>query len=300
MRIMNPGVNMRRTTRSCAIALVAGASMTAAADGTRIRATFAPGQDLHYRWHMEATNTWDPPIPGADSGTMKTDFDFHLVAERMEALDCLFRVDGRSLESIAEGKKGALGISASPREAKLLLGKRWLKPGPKTPLKERITVTLGPRFNVTGSSGLQHLALYFLPSVDGRVWLALMTAPELPLEPGQEWSQKFTVPVKELGDRPLDIGVDFRIEEASDDRGRRTLIVNMSGKLALADFDVKLKKGQTLHVARGTYTVFGRTDWDVARGIPTSVEADQWIEVVGDQPATKLEHHAWSRLALVD
>ena len=61
------------------VALVAGAAT--AADGVRIRAAFAPGQDLHYRWHLEATNEWAPTVPGTDSGTMRTDFDFHLVAE---------------------------------------------------------------------------------------------------------------------------------------------------------------------------------------------------------------------------
>ena len=85
-----------------------------------------------------------------------------------------------------------------------------------------------------------------------------------------------------------------------DDRGRRTLVINLHGKLQLADFDVKLGWGRTLHIARGTYSVFGRTDWDVARGIPLSIEADQWIDAVADEPSTTLEHHASSRLTLVE
>ena len=78
------------------------------------------------------------------------------------------------------------------------------------------------------------------------------------------------------------------------------MVIQANGKLELADFEVKLKKGKTLRVRKGTYTVFGRTDWDVERGIPLSVEADQWIEASADEPGTALEHHAWSRLTLVE
>jgi hypothetical protein len=229
---------------------------------------------------------------------MRTDFDFDLVSERVDSGVGTFRVAGRSLESIAEGPKGGLGISATPQQAKVLLGQKWLKPGPRTPLKERITVTLGPRFNITGSSGFHHIALYFLPSVDYRVWLALMTAPEPPLEPGKEWKQRVNVPIKDLGDRPLAVDVYFRVDEATVAGGRRALVVRVAGKLGLQDFEVDLKKGRKLHVTSGTYSVSGRAEWDVARGIPLSVEAEQWIDAVADDPATKFTHHASSRLAL--
>ena len=287
---------MRLTLTVVALA----ASAATAADGVRIRAAFAPGQDLHYRWHLEATNEWTPTVPGTDSGTMRTDFDFHLVAERVDRGVGTFRVEGQSLESVAEGAKGALGISATPDQAKLLLGQKWLKPGPKTPLKERITVDLGPRFNVSGSSGFRHIALYFLPSVDYRIWLALMTAPEGPLVPGKEWTKKFEVPIEELGNRPLAVDVYLRSDEGEATAAGRTMVVRLAGKLGLSDFDVDLKKGRTLHVASGTYSVSGRTVWDVARGVPLSIEAEQWIDAAVDDPATTLAHHARSELTLVE
>jgi hypothetical protein len=282
------------------VVLAVAAATVAVADGIRIRAEFAPGQQFHYTWELEGTNTWTPPISGTMSGTMRTDFDFDLVAERVVDGEATFLVKGRSLESVAKGPKGALGINASPEQAKLLLGKTWTKPGPKTPLKNRITLTLGPRFNVTGSSGLQHIALYFLPGVDHRVWFALMTAPKTPLEPGKGWTQKFRVPIKELGDRPLDVDLHFRVDESTTEDGRRVVVVRLSGKLGLTDFDVDLKKGRTLHVTSGTYSVTGRTEWDAARGIPLTIEAEQWIDAEADNPVATFEHHARSHLALVE
>jgi hypothetical protein len=65
------------------VVLAVVAATVAVAEGIRIRAEFAPAQQLHSTWEMEGPSTWTPPIPGTVSGTMRTDFDFDLLAERV-------------------------------------------------------------------------------------------------------------------------------------------------------------------------------------------------------------------------
>ena len=57
---------MKPTTRLVLGILVLAGAALSAADPIRIRAEFTPGLDLHYQWHLEATNTWTPPVPGTE------------------------------------------------------------------------------------------------------------------------------------------------------------------------------------------------------------------------------------------
>lgn len=279
--------------------IVVTAAVATAEDPVIIRSTFAAGDQLRYVWHLEQENRWTPPIEGADWNSMSTEFDFNLVAEHVAADGaCNFELRGQSLKSSARGPKGALGIDATPREAKLLIGEHWTKPGKKTPLSKPMYVTLGRRFNVTGSRGLEAIALYFLPSVDPRVWFALMTAPQNKIEPGQEWRHTFRFPIKELGNKPLSVALAFRTVEATTKRGLPAIRIHLLGELALANFDVNIKRERKIHIKHGRYSISGSALWELDRGVPVMVEAEQYIEATSASPESRFTHRALSRLAL--
>jgi hypothetical protein len=278
------------------LVLVLAAASASAGEGVLLRADFEPGQRLHYSWRLESTSTWSPQIEGTLSGTMTTEFDFVLAAEHVAANgNCDFALEGQKLESVAQGDKGGLGVRANPREASWLIGTHWTRPGPKTPLADPMTLSLGPRFNVTGSSGLEPIALYFLPSVDFRVWLALMTAPEVPVKPGTSWHQTFEIPVKDLGGRILTVDATYT---ASLEADATELVIGMGAELSLDDFDIDLPKTGTVHVVHGTYSVEGSTRWDLERGVPLEIEAGQSISAQADRPRTTFTSEATSRMTL--
>jgi len=278
------------------LVLVLAAVPATAGQGVLLRADFEPGQRLHYTWRLESTSTWSPPIKGTLSGTMTTDFDFDLVAEHVAANGtCTFALEGKNLESVARGDKGGLGVRATPTEASWLIGKKWSRPGPKTPLEEPMTLSLGPRFNVSGSSGLEPIAIYFLPSVDFRVWLALMTAPEVAVKPGTNWSQTFEIPVKDLGGRILTVDAAYT---ATLEAGGEELVIGMRAELSLDDFDIDLSWAGTVHIVHGTYSINGSTRWDVDRGVPLEIVAEQSIAAQADRPRTTFTSQATSRMTL--
>ncbi len=297
----------RFTRRSFTLATLALASVLAvgsvagAGDELLIRARYEPGMTLPYVWRLETESRWEPAIPGGDWVKAGTDFSFALVAEAVDgAGGCTFRLDGDSLESRAEGPRGAIGVKADPRQASLLLGARWLPPGPNTPFAKRLAVTFGPRFEVRGAEGIEAIALYLLPGVDPRLWFALTTAPEGPVAAGQSWSKTFDVPVQQLGGRPLRLGVSFRVDEVGYQDAGRVVVIRVVAEAALEDFDVKLKPSGRVHIEHGVMTVSGTARWEVDRGVLREAVAEQRIQATASSPRSDFSHRALSRLQLRD
>jgi hypothetical protein len=283
------------------VLVLAGATAIEAGDEVLVRPRYVVGQSLHYRWHLESESRWQPPVAGAEWGTMRTDFQFTLAADRMQPDGgCLFGLHGNYLESVAEGPKGAIGIRATPEKGQLLLGRKWLRPGSKTPLMGPMSITFGPRFQVTASKGVEPLALYFLPGGDPRIWLALMAAPQDPVRPGQRWNQSFTLPVKELGDRPLQVDVVFRVDEISYGNVGKVVLIRVAAQLALDDFELQLKGAGPIHVTAGRLSIDGSARWLVDRGVLQQVVAEQRLTARSDRPQTTFTLRALSRLELAD
>lgn len=271
-----------------------------ASDSFRIEPTFRVGDRFHYTWHLENELSWSPAVKGADWVTMSTDFEFFLDAKYLhDDGGCLFEMDGKNLKSVAESAKGKLGLRATPTEASLLLGKKWLKPGPNTPLSKPMSVTLGKRFQVTSATGLESIALFFLPGVDPRVWFAMTTAPPGELSVGDAWEHEFDLPIPGAEGEPIHAVITIEVAGVETTKDGPVLTVRATGELNLADTDVPMKDGRTLHILHGRYEAVGVAKWDGKRGILRFAEVEQSLRATTDKPEThRLASKAISKLTL--
>jgi hypothetical protein len=274
-----------------------GAVAVFAAAGVTIRPEFTPQTNLRYAWHLENENRWTPKTAAGDWSTMETDFDVVLkAANLLRNGGCEFDLKGTHLRSVAKGPKGAIGIDATPTQAKLLLGDTWLKPGPKTPLKKPMTLTVGPRFEITGATGVEPIALYLLPGVDPRIWLALTTAPKDPIVPGTDWEHDFKVPIKELGGKMLDVTVAFSVMPSSPRANR--LAISMAADMDLDDFTAQVDKLGTVRIANGRLELSGEAVWNVDSGVLEKATAEQKLRLAVAKPKTVFTHRAASTMTL--
>lgn len=272
----------------------------AAGDTFTITPTYHEGEKLGYTWHLENELSWSPAVKGTDWVKMSTDFDFVLDAEYlMEDGGCLFDLDGKRLESIGESSKGKLGIRASPTEVSYLLGKNWTKPGPATPFAKPMTVTLGPQFQPTASTGAEGIALFLLPGVDPRVWFVVTAAPAVPMTVGSSWTQDFDVEIPGATGDPLHVVVGINVIGTEKIDGADVLVIEAQGELNLVDSEIRMQDGQLLHVVHGRYEVTGTAKWDIDRGFLRFAEAEQTLKATADRPEThRLASRAVSRLSL--
>jgi hypothetical protein len=291
---------MTVTLTAGVLAVVAVAGTAIAGDAVQITPAYRVGDRLHYSWHLENELSWSPEVKGADWVKMSTDFDFALIARHLLGDgSCLFDLDGETLKSVAEGAKGKLGIRATPKEASLLFGKKWTKPGPNSPLAKPMTVTMGKQFQPTASTGLESIALFLLPGVDARVWFVMTTAPPLPLKVGSTWSQNFDVPIPGAEGEPLDVAVTVKVVRIEKIDRAEVLTIETTGELNLTDTDLQLKTGEWMHILHGRYEVRGIANWDMKRGFLRFAEAEQSLRATADKPDTRrLASKAVSRLKL--
>ena len=283
-----------------AVVWVAGVAFVDAADTVTIQPDYRVGDRLHYSWHLENDLSWSPPSEGADWAKMTTDFDFTLLAKELDGDGgCLFDFSGTSLESIGEAEKGKLGVRATPTEARYLFGKTWTKPGPNTPLKTPMTVTLGPQFQPIASSGVESIALFLLPGVDPRVWFVVTTVPPGPLTVGHTWTQEFDVEIPGAQGDPLRVVIGIEVVGIEGLNGTMVVTLEAHGELNLTDSDLRMQDGRTLHVVHGRYEVDAVAKWDIDRGYLHFAEAIQSVKATADRPETmRLASEAVSRLSL--
>jgi len=283
-----------------AMVLVAVTGALAAGETFTIAPTYRSGEQLSYTWHLENELSWSPAVKGSDWVKMTTDFDFVLDAKYpMEDGGCLFDLDGKRLESIGESSKGKLGIRATPTEVSYLLGKHWTKPGPATPFAKPMTVTLGPQFQPTASTGVESIALFLLPGVDPRVWFVVTAAPAAPMTVGSSWTQDFDVEIPGATGDPLHVVVGINVVGTEKIDGADVLVIEAQGELNLVDSDIRMQDGKLLHIVHGRYEVTGTAKWDIDRGFLRFATAAQTLKATADRPEThRLASKAVSRLTL--
>lgn len=285
---------------SILIAAAFFSSVVHAGETVTIDPSYRVGERLHYSWHLENDLSWSPAANGVDWVKMSTDFDFVLRGRHLlDDGSCIFDLDGKKLESIGESAKGKLGIRATSTEASYLFGKNWTKPGPKTPFEKPMTVTLGPQFQPTASTGVESIAIFLLPGVDPRVWFVVTTAPSTPLTLGSHWDQDFDVEIPGATGNPLRVVVGIDVVGIETIDGARVLTIEASGELNLTDSNLQMQDGTTLHLVHGRYEVHGTAKWDLDRGILHFAEAEQIVKATSDRPETRrLASKAMSRLTL--
>ncbi len=282
------------------IGLALFVSSAIAGETVTIKPTYRIGDQFQYTWHLENELSWSPAVKGSDWAKMTTDFDFALRAKRL--LDdggCVFDLIGNGLESVGESSKGKLGIRATPTDASYLFGKHWTKPGPNTPFSKPMTVTLGPLFQPTASTGVESIALFLLPGVDPRVWFVVTAAPAAPMTVGSQWTQDFDVEIPGATGDPLHVVVGIEVVGVEVMDGARVLVIEASGELNLVDSDIQMQNGQVLHILHGRYEIKGVAKWDIGRGFLHFAQAEQTLKATADRPKTqRLASKAVSRLIL--
>jgi hypothetical protein len=293
-------LDRRHTAAVAALVLLLGLPSVGVGETVTVDPSYRIGERLHYSWHLENELSWSPPSHGSDWVKMGTDFEFVLEAKRLTGQgDCVFDLRGKRIESIGESEKGKLGVRADPAEVSYLFGKNWTKPGPKTPFKKKMTVTLGPRFQPTASTGLEPIALFLLPGVDPRVWFVVTTAPATPLTVGSTWTQDFDVVIPGAAGDPLHIVIGVTVVGIEEVDGSRAVTVEAKGELNLTDSDLRMKDGSMLHVLHGRYEVDALAKWDLERGFLRFARAAQRIKATADRPQTaRLASEAVSRITL--
>jgi hypothetical protein len=269
---------MRSTTLIAAILLlssVAGSVATradapaaAAAQPIAIQPQLKEGMRLTYRWRLSGKTAWLPAQQGTDYAAADTDFLFTLVGKTLREDGSLtMALLGQSLRASGESNKGKIGIEAGPVQAKVFVGGQWWGPSNNSPLANEITVTVGPRFEGKFGTGMQNLAIYFLPSVDPTLWLLLTTAPAEPVTPGQTWEKKFSWPLPGASSKPVDVTATWKVDAPKQYLGQRVLPIHVTARLDMADSHLLLQNGDKVHLKQAMYQADGVAYWHIEKGI---------------------------------
>lgn len=271
-----------------------------------IRPQYREGMTLNYQWRLSGGSLWSPPRDGVDWASGQTDFRFVLRAKTVRDNGaCTFDLTGQSLEATGKSNKGTLGIEATPEKARLKINNDWTKWSDQTPLDPPMTVTLGPRFQATYGTGLEPIAIYFLPNVDRRFWYLLTTAPAEPVSVGQKWETEFELPLPGASPRggpaskPLQVRALWEVEPIMTYRGQKVLPIRLRARLQFDPTPIVLPNGDKVMLRQGVYEATGRTMWHTTNGILCYAEARERLDASADGPdARQLKHDARSTLEL--
>jgi len=253
-----------------------------------IRAKFAEGRQMRYNLKMSGTAAWTPHDKALGWGQMNTDFTFDLATKVIRKSGaCTFHLAGQSLRSNATGPKGRLEIIADRKKSRIKINDKWQAPVNRTPLSKPMTLTQGPLGGVRFTTGTVQIAIYLLPHVDIRFWTLLTVAPLKKVAPGDQWEDKFNLPVPGAKGRPLELTGHWKVIGYQQYGGQKVLALALGVDLDLKNSDVMLKNGDLVHVLSGSYRARGKALWDVNRGVLCYATADQKILIRANKPKTR-------------
>ena len=288
---------MRRFPQVCVAAvIVAGmaAGLLAWAQGNDaerkylIRHQFRDGQKLRYTLSVAGQGEWTPQQGNFKAGEMSTDFMFTLVQKVMrQGGACTFELVGEKLTSSGEGTDGSYSVTASRESCKWELNKLKGKTEDKNPLTNEMTVTIDPVGNMPFSTGLRHIALFFLVHVDQRFWEPLTHAPMREVGVGDEWEVDFPFQLPDSVGRPLDVKAKARVTGWENFGGRRCLAGRLAAELDLKDTTVTLLNGDRAHIQQGNYKADGKVLWDVEQGLLCYAAAQNSLVIISDRPTNR-------------
>jgi len=288
------------------IMVLVGGSLPAQADAPAgpitIRPQYKEGMALAYHWKMAAKTGWLPAQQGVDFVAGETDFVFTLAGKTLRDDGSMtFRVLGDTLHAKGESNKGRIGVEATAKQARLLLNNSWFGPSNNTPLAHEITITLGSRFEGKLGTGLEHIAPYFLPSIDHTFWSRLTEAPEAALTVGQAGEKSFEWPLPGTSSKPVDVKAAWKVEAPRLYRGQRVLPIRLAAKLELDNTPAVLANGDKINLKHAVYEAEGVAYWHLEKGILCYAEAQEKCAGFAAAPdQRKIAHLATSTLELIN
>lgn len=273
-----------------AVLLGSGAMTAAGADKdgrVTIRAVHKEGQLLQYRLKLSGAAAWTPSLRDIQWGRMTTDFLFTLRGKTLrETGACTYELLGHQLNSVGEGPKGKFVLRATPKSCSLRFNNSNADDvsAEGGPLARPMTATFGPRWNGRFGTGLLPVAPYLLPGMDKTFLRHLTTAPLKPVKPGDTWSTEFDLAAPGGKGRPLKVKAQWEVTGWKTLAGRKVLVISKSAKLTMADSNLLLRNGDTIHVVSGKYTGHGTAYWDVEGGRLVAVSAAETLLAKADKP----------------
>jgi hypothetical protein len=282
----------RAIVASAFVSLAAAACLLAGGDEPQgkylIRHKFWDGQTLKYSIKLGGEGEWTPKEKDMGWGRVTTEFVCTLREKALrEKGGCTYEVIGESLKSKAEGPKGVASVTADRSGYELKLGDLELTPEEGNPLTKEMTLTIGPRGGTWFTTGMRHIALFFIVNVDWRFWTALTLAPEKEVGVGDEWETEFEVQLPDSEGEPLKVKAMARVTGWENHRGRRCLAGKVSAVLDLENTSVLLKNGDRINIQKGRYEANGKVMWDVQNGLLCYADASNRLQIISDKPTRR-------------
>lgn len=265
------------------------------AERVLLRTQFTEQTALKYRWQLSARSAWQPMVDGTTWLRTQTDFTFTM---QMRALredgSATLGILGQSLISEGESDKGMIGIQADRNRARWKVRGAWAVWNDNTPLKHDMSITLGPRWQVVKATGLEHLAVYFMPQVDRSFWDRLTMMPEPAVAPGDQLHDQLAnleVPGGGPGNQPLQMTLQWQVQKPLKYKGVMVLPIRQSAQMLLEDSPLTLDNGITVDIKRGSYEIRGVAYWQTDQGILMYAKAEQALD------ARTTDHKRYQNLA---
>ena len=250
--------------------------------GYLIRPKFWEDQKLKYRLEVEGDVRWTPKKPALLWGKVDTEFVFTLTEKAIrEDGACIFDLAGERLKSKVDGPEGRVSVSATRSQWEVQReGHRRYIMREKNPLKNPMTVTIGPRGEFRGGTGLAPIARFFVAHMDRKFWDLLTVAPAEEVNVGDKWRADFKLQLPDSRGEPLQVDVEAKVTGWKKYGAHNCLVCELRAKAELKNTEVMLRNGDRIEVKSGKYEARGNVMWDLKQGLLCSAEAESTLSII--------------------
>jgi len=253
-----------------------------------VRHTFWDGQKLRYSLAVSGNWQWAPEDDKLKSGKMSTEFIFTLSEKLIRQNGaCTYALIGENLKSSGESAEGEFSVTADRDKCIWQINKLKGKGRDDNFLTKDMTITMDPRGRMPLSTGLHHVALFFLVHVDRNFWSPLTLAPREKVGVGDEWKADFNLQLPDSAGRPLKVDVKAKVTGWENFGRSKCLVGQLTAELELKDTIVTFKNGDRAHITTGKYRAQGKVMWDVERGLLCYASAQNSLVVTADKPTAR-------------
>ncbi len=156
---------------------------------------------------------------------------------------------------------------------------------------------MGRRFEGKFGTGLEHIAIYFLPGVDRTFWYLLTTAPTDAVTPGQKGETTFLWPLPGTSSKPVEVKAVWKVDAPRMYHNERVLPIHLTARLELDNTPVVLLNGDRVNLKQALYEAQGVAYWHIEKGILCYAQAEEKCAGNAQAPdPRKIAHLAKSTL----
>jgi len=249
--------------------------------GYLIRPKFWEDQKLKYRLEVEGDVRWTPKKPALIWGQVATEFVFTLTEKAIrEEGACVFDLAGERLKSKGDGPEGRVSLSATESQWEVQReGQRRYIMREKNPLKNPMSVTIGPRGEFQDGMGLVPIAGFFVTHMDRKFWDLLTVAPAEEVNVGDKWRADFKLQLPDSRSDPLQVRVEGKVTGWKKYGAHNCLVCELRAKGELKRTEVMLRNGDRVKVESCLYEARGQIMWDLKQGLLCSAEAESVVKI---------------------